>query len=68
MTTNEHWVAIGPVPGTWWCTLDDALYELVAPGGVVLAWEGTLQPHPDAARAAESAWALLRRWQTQGRV
>lgn len=59
MTIVEHWVAIGPVTGTAWCVLDNAPSDLLAPGGVVLCEEGTSIPHPDAAQAAQSAWAAL---------
>lgn len=62
MTINEQRVALGPITGTDWCVLDDPPVELLAPGGVVLTWEKTLTPHPDAARAAESAWEILERW------
>lgn len=62
---DTRWVAAGPIFGTWWCTLDDPALEQVAPGGVVLCVQDTLTPHPDAERAATSAWELLRRWQQQ---
>lgn len=60
---TDRWVALGPVTGTWWCVLDQAGPELLAPGGVVLCREATLTPHPDAERAARSAWEVLDRWQ-----
>lgn len=59
MAINEQRVALGPVVGTDWCVLDAAPADLLAPGGVVLCVENTLTPHPDAERAARSAWALL---------
>lgn len=62
MTVTEHWVAIGPTAGTWWCTIDDPEPEQFAPGGVVLCIEQTITPHPDAERAAVSAWTILDRW------
>lgn len=66
MKVDTRWVAAGPTTGTWWCTLDDPATEHVAPGGVVLCVEGSVFPHPDAARAATSAWELLDLWQSQG--
>lgn len=62
-----EWVAKGPVPGTDWCVVD-APEVLLAPGRVVLCREGTVEVHPDAARAAQSAWDLLARWADQHRV
>lgn len=59
MNPHERRVAQGPVDGTDWCVLDDPPDVFLAPGGVVLCVEGTLTPHPDAARAACSAWELL---------
>lgn len=65
MTGTWQVVCRGPVFGTDWCVLTDPPRELVAPGGVVLCTEGTLTPHPDAQRAATSAWELLKHWQDQ---
>lgn len=56
-------IADGPIPGTGWYILDEAPRDLVAPGGVVLCDDRALKPHADAARAAGSAWELLRRYQ-----
>jgi hypothetical protein len=58
--------ALGPVVGSDWCVVVDPPVELVAPGGLVLCRSGTLEPHVDAQRAAESAWAVLRRWAEHG--
>jgi hypothetical protein len=60
-------VASGPTRGTDWCVLDNPPRDCVAPGGVVLCDEGTRDPHPDAKRAAQSAWAMLARWRDQRR-
>lgn len=60
--SRREFVARGPVKGTDWCVLEEPAAELVAPGGVVLCVEGTREPHEDAARAAGSAWELLRLW------
>ena len=60
-----QWVCRGPAHRTDWCVLDDPNPAHLAPGGVVLCVEGTLTPHPDAARAAESAWEILARWSAQ---
>jgi hypothetical protein len=62
----DYWVASGPVTGTDWCYVPDAQEHMLAPGHVVLCVEGTSVPHPDAERAATSAWALIRRWASQG--
>lgn len=62
LTPAEQRVALGPVEGTDWCVLDGAPAGLVAPGGVVLCQEATLTAHPDAERAARSAWEILDRW------
>lgn len=64
MTINEQRVALGPITGTDWCVLDDPPEHLRAPGGVVLCHAGTLTPHEEAGRAAESAWELLE-WQNR---
>lgn len=62
----REFVALGPLEGTDWCVVPGlANTTLVAPGGVVLCFAGTVKPHPGAERAALSAWALLRRWQEQ---
>ena len=63
MVAAETWVAAGPVKGTDWCVVPDPPDAEVAPGGVVLCWEGTVTPHPDAERAAGSAREILARWQ-----
>ena len=64
MDTDRR-VTFGPVKGTDWCRLENADSEQLAPGGVVLCWEGTFTPHEDATRAAASAWALQREWQAR---
>lgn len=67
MPHREQWVANGPITGSDWRFLNDAQPELIAPGGVVLCWETTTTPHPDAERAAQSAWTILQRWKEQTR-
>jgi hypothetical protein len=62
---TDHRVTFGPVKGTDWCRLENADPEQLAPGGVVLCGEGSLIPHEDATRAAQSAWALQREWHAQ---
>ena len=64
MHPADH-VACGPTAGTDWCVLADPDPAHVAPGGVVLCQEGTLEPHPDAARAARAARVILWRWQSE---
>lgn len=64
-TTKRHhnyWVANGPVEDTDWCYVPNAPVELLAPGRVVLCHTGTQDPHPDAERAADSAWELISHW------
>jgi hypothetical protein len=62
---RERCVARGPVTGTDWCVLDKPQPEHLAPGRVVLCHEGTLTPHPEAERAAASAWEILARWHSR---
>jgi hypothetical protein len=63
--TPTYHVASGPTAGTDWCVIADPPPGCLAPGHVVLCVEGTQTPHAEAQRAAESAWALLRRWHQQ---
>lgn len=60
-------VALGPTKDTMWGVVEGhENTPLEAPGGVVLCWDqATPRVHPEAERAACSAWALLRRWQDQ---
>lgn len=62
MIGPQYRVASGPTKDTDWCVIDDPPKDCIAPGGVVLCWQDTQDQHPDAKRAAESAWAMLRRW------
>lgn len=62
--TPTYHVARGPVTDTDWCVIDNPAPGTLAPGGVVLCWQDTQDPHPDAVRAAGSAWAILRHWHT----
>lgn len=62
MVTPGYRVAGGPIAGTDWCVLDNPPRDVLAPGGVVLCLAGTRTPSPDAARAADSARAVLRDW------
>lgn len=63
----DYWVAAGPVVGTDWCYIPGTAPNYEAPGRVVLCHEGTRDIHPDAERAAASAWELLKRWTAQRR-